>query len=246
MIDLTDPWARERARRAQRRRAEAMRIDDSDIEDTLEAAAEPTERRPLVTPEAFLMVQNLISLVINPKEVRRHLRSLHDALAAVDAAEKRLNDDRVAHDAHVAKTTAELEARAAKLAEGERGLELKKEWREDDLLAREARINRLEASWRGLPLPGADNFECFGGLVRDPPRTTPLEKAKFYSQHGRLPHVDENLNAPVATPPVEQSRTVRAGPGDTSEFLPNVTLTRSPEQPAGGARVRGRRGAAHV
>jgi hypothetical protein len=76
---------------------------------------EQPDRRPLITPEAFLMVQNLISLCVNPKEVRKQLRSLHDALAAVDAAEKRLNDARVAHDAHISKTAAELADREKKL-----------------------------------------------------------------------------------------------------------------------------------
>jgi hypothetical protein len=212
----------------------------SDLPDDLPADDDVTERsehRPLITPEAFLMVQNLISLAVNPKEVRRTLRSLHDALAAVDAAEKRLNDARVAHDAHVVKTTAELDARAAKLKAAEVGLENKKEWREDNLLAREKRIAELEAAWKSLRLPGEDNFPTFGGLVRDGPRVTGLQKATFHAKHGRLPHVDESLNAPVATSeqPTEQSqRTVIVGRDGT-------TLAQTIDAPAAGARVRGRR-----
>jgi hypothetical protein len=192
--------------------------------------------RPLITPEAFLMVQNLISLAINPKEVRRHLRSLHDALAAVDAAEKRLNDARVAHDAHVAKTTAELDARAAKLREGEVALANKKEDREDRLAEREQRIRELEDAWKGLRLPGDDNFPTFGGLTREPPRVSGLQKAKFHAAHGRLPHVDENPNALAANQP--SSRTVQVGRDGT-------TLTQTVDAPPTGARVRpGRKGAA--
>jgi hypothetical protein len=70
---------------------------------------------------------------------------------------------------------------------------------------------------------------------------SPLQKARFFSKHGRLPHVDESLDAPVAAsePPAEQLHR-----GNTGEsYPPGVTLTREPEQPV---RVRGRRGAAHV
>jgi hypothetical protein len=116
----------------------------------------------------------------------------------------------------------------------------KREWREDNLLERERRIGELEAAWRALRLPGEDNFPTFGGLVREGPRVSGLQKARFFEKHGRLPHVDERLDAPVATsePPVEQSRTVVVGREGT-------TLAQTIEEPAG-ARVRGRRGAAHA
>jgi hypothetical protein len=207
--------------------------DDSPAGDDIEQP----EHRPLITPEAFLMVQNLISLVINPKEVRRHLRSLHDALAAVDAAEKKLNDARVAHDAHVAKTTAELDARAAKLREGELALANKKEWREDDLLERERRVAELEAAWKSLKLPGEDNFPTFGGLVREGPRVSGLQKARFFEKHGRLPHVDESLNAPVASEQPAGRTVVQAGRDGTS-----LAQTIETPEPAG-ARIRGRKSA---
>jgi hypothetical protein len=211
--------------------------DDQPDTDDIDTAAEQIEHRPLITPEAFLMVQNLISLVINPKEVRRHLRSLHDALVAVDAAEKRLNDARVAHDAHIAKTTAELDARAAKLREGEVALANKKEAREDNLVEREKRIRELEKAWGALRLPGDDNFPTFGGLTREGPRVSALQKARFFEKHGRLPHVDESLDAPVAAsePQPEQSHTVHVGRDGT-------TLAQTIPESAG-ARIRGRRGA---
>jgi hypothetical protein len=104
------------------------------------------------------------------------------------------------------------------------------------LLERERRIGELEAAWKSLRLPGDDNFPTFGGLVRDGPRVSGLQKARFFEKHGRLPHVDESLNAPVATsePPVEQSpRTVVVGRDGT-------TLAQTIEAPAG-ARIRGRR-----
>jgi hypothetical protein len=214
--------------------------DDTPASDDV---TEQSERRPLITPEAFMMVQNLISLCVNPKEVRRHLRSLHDALAAADAAEKRLNDARVAHDAHVAKTTAELAEREKKLREGEVALANKREWREDDLLERERRISALEAAWKSLKLPGEDVFPSFGGLTREPPRVSGLQKARFFEKHGRLPGADESLDAPVAAsePQPEQSRTVVVG-RDGTTLSQTVTESEAPI----GARVRGRRGAAHA
>jgi hypothetical protein len=216
----------------------------SDFPETEPASDDVTEQpahRPLIAPEAFMMVQNLISLCVNPREVRKHLRQLHDALAAVDAAEKRLNDARVAHDARIAEITAELAAGQAKLREGETALANKKEWREDNLLERERRIRELENAWGALRLPGEDIFPTFGGLVREPPRVSGLQKAKFHERHGRLPDADESLSGPVAAsePPGEQSHIVHVGRDGT-------TLAQTIPEPPAGARVRGRRGVAHA
>jgi hypothetical protein len=54
---------------------------------------------------------------------------------------------------------------------------------------------------------------------------------------------------PADSEPPPQSRTVRRGVGDTTDFPPGVTLTRSvaPEEPAAGTRARpGRKGSPHA
>jgi hypothetical protein len=208
--------------------------------------AEPTERLPVLPSlDSFKAVRDLVALAIDPRAVKRNLRSLHDALAATTAARHELESARAAHDAQVAKDRAEFAADRAKLREGETALANKREWREDNLLERERRISALEAAWKSLKLPGEDNFVTFGGLTREPPRVTGLQKAKFFEKHGRLPHVDESLDAPVATsePRPEQSRTVIVGRDGTTL---SQTVTESEAAPVGAARVRPRRGAAHA
>jgi hypothetical protein len=160
---------------------------------------------------------------------------LHDALAATTAAQRQLESDRADFATYEQKTREELTAQAAKLREGQVELANRKEAREDRLAERERRIGELEKAWRGLRLPGEDNFVTFGGLTRDGPRVSGLQKARFVEKHGRLPHVDESLDAPVAAsePQPEQSRTVVVGRDGT-------TLAQSVEEPAG-ARIRGRR-----
>jgi hypothetical protein len=190
----------------------------------------------LPTLDSFAAVNNLIALATDPRTVKRHLRQLHDSLAATTAARRQLETDRAEHDRVIAAERAEIAAERAKLREGEVALANKKEAREDLLAEREKRIRELEKAWGSLRLPGDDNFETFGGLTRAPPPVSALQKARFHAAHGRLPHVDERLDAPVASePPADQSRTVQVGRDGT-------TLAQSVEEPV---RVRiGRRGAA--
>jgi hypothetical protein len=211
-----------------------------DQPDTDDVATEQPERLALPSLDSFKAVRDLVALAIDPRAVKRHLRQLHDALAATDAAQRKMESDRAEHDRVIAAERAEISAGRAKLSADQTALANKKEAREDSLAEREKRIRELEKAWGALRLPGDDNFEPFGGLTRAPPPTTPLQKAKFFERHGRLPHVDESLDAPVAAsePQPEQSRTVVVGRDGT-------TLAQSVEGPAA-ARIRGRRGAAHV
>jgi hypothetical protein len=209
--------------------------DDSPASDDV---SEQPERRPLIiTPEAFMMVQNLISLCINPKEVRRHLRSLHDALAAADAAEKRLNDVRGAHDTQVAQDRAELADREKKLREGETALANKREWREDNLLERERRISRLEAQWAFV----GEEPDVYSGFRSAEFSSLMKARAAFgYASDAVVGLDDIAEHMREKFPPGRNVRTGTAG----ESFPDHVTLTRSePDSPAG-VRIRGRKNSA--
>jgi hypothetical protein len=214
-----------------------MTDTDDATDDTPDDPTEQPEHHPVLPSlDSFKAVRDLVALVTDPRMVKRNLRSLHDALAATTAAQRQLESDRAALAEYEKATRAELAAREAKLREGEVALANKKEAREDRLVEREQRIAALEKAWGALRLPGDDNFPTFGGLTREGPRVSGLQKARFFEKHGRLPHVDESLDAPVASsePPPEQSRTVVVGRDGT-------TLAQSVEEPVR-ARV-GRRGA---
>jgi len=171
-----------------------------------------------------MMVQNLISLCVNPKQVRRHLRSLHDALAAVDAAEKRLNDARVEHDAAIAKDRAELAAerhtlllRRQRVEQSETELEQKRET-----------IRKLESSWNNLALPG-EPAPLYGSITRSRPYSG-LAVAKHYAEHGVLPdHPDAPLPTEDSEAQAEPSPVAADRHGQ--KFPPGVTLTHTPEAP---------------
>jgi hypothetical protein len=60
-------------------------------------------------PDSFKAANDLIALAVDPKAVKRNLRALHDAMAAVSAAQVKLAADRAAFDEYKAEETAELE-----------------------------------------------------------------------------------------------------------------------------------------
>lgn len=119
-------------------------------------------------PDSFKAVRDLIALVIDPRAVRRHLRQLHDALATVSTAQLALATERTAHDAHLAKDRAELEAERA--AVQKRRVEV--EIAEGRLVEREERIRELEAAWKNLGEPD----DVRSGFRS--PEFTPLQKAQ--------------------------------------------------------------------
>src|SRR4029077_4769930 len=99
----------------------------------------PATTTSLPTLDSFAAVNNLIALAVDPKAVRRNLRSLHDALAATAAAQQQLESDRAAFAEYEKATRAERE--------GQVELANKKEAREDRLAEREQRIRELENAW---------------------------------------------------------------------------------------------------
>ena len=102
----------------------------------------------LIPPEAWQTVFALVQIAVDPKAVKRHLRSLHDALAATTAAQQKLEAQRIELEAQWARDRAEILADRVKLREGQVELASKKDRREDDLLQREKRIRELEDLWK--------------------------------------------------------------------------------------------------
>jgi hypothetical protein len=200
---------------------------DTDV--TIDTAAEPTERLSLPSLDSFAAVNNLIALAIDPKAVRRHLRSLHDSLAAIDRERRGLEADRQAFAADKAKQLAEIAAEREVVTR--RLLAAQETERANE--ERHAVIRKLEVAWSGLRLPG-EPADGFGTLARSRPFSG-LQVARHAAEHGRLPdHPDA---------PLPQEDPVRTG-FDGTEFSKHTTITRTPEPPAG-ARVRpGRKGAA--
>jgi hypothetical protein len=101
----------------------------------------------LIPPAAWEGMFLLGKIATDPKAVRRHLRQLHDALAAVTAGQDKLAADQAAFTAYEQKTREELTAQAAKLREGQVELANAKDAREDNLAEREKRIGELEHRW---------------------------------------------------------------------------------------------------
>src|SRR5580692_4468470 len=105
-------------------------------DDTIDAAAEQSERLSLPSLDSFKAVRDLVALAIDPKAVKRHLRQLHDALAARTAAQKKLETDRAEFSAYEQKTREELTAQAAEMRECQVELANAKDAREDNLAER--------------------------------------------------------------------------------------------------------------
>jgi len=202
--------------------------------------AEPAERLALPTLDSFAAVRDLIALCIDPRAVKRHLRQLHDALAATAAAQRQLENDRAEHDRVIAAERAEIAAERDALMK--RRVDVHQA--EASLAERTERITRLERAWSDLTLPG-EPPPLMGTLTRSKAYTG-LERARYAATHdGALPTHPDALpleGEPQAEPPPAP---VRRGHGDAGDWPKNVTLTRSPEEPPAGARVRpGRKGAA--
>jgi hypothetical protein len=190
-------------------------------DDTDDTATEQPARLSLPSLDSFKAVRDLVALAIDPRAVKRHLRQLHDALAAVDAAQRKLVEDRAAHDEYLAKTRAEIEEQrnmAARIWETAQAAERS--------IAERERRTELEKAWSGLRPPGQPP-EMFGTISRSP-AFTGLEVAKYAAAHdGRLPEHPDAADS------------VRTG-NDGEPFAEHTTLTRTPEppSPAAGARVR--------
>jgi hypothetical protein len=69
----------------------------------------------LIPPEAWQTVFALVKIVVDPKAVKRHLRQLHDALAAIAAAQQKLEAQGIELEAKWAADRAELEQERASL-----------------------------------------------------------------------------------------------------------------------------------
>jgi hypothetical protein len=202
--------------------------ETEDMDDSIAAATEQPDRLTLPALD-FRAVRDLVALAIDPKMVKRNLRSLHDALAATTAAQRQLESDRAEHDAQLAKDRAELAA--------ERDVLMKRRLAvhqaEASLAERSERIGKLERAWRNLGEPDS----VISGFQS--PQYSGLEKA-------RRAHRGEPITEPS---PPSGDAVARAGAtidedpqGNKFPKHVSLTMTRPPEEP--GARVRGRRGAA--
>jgi hypothetical protein len=208
------------------------RPDDTYLDDGPGAEAEQPERLALPSLDSFKAVRDLVALEIDPKSVKRHLRQLHDSLAAVTAGQDKLAADQAAFTAYEQKTREELTAQAAKLREGQVALANAKDLREYNLAERELRIRELEDRWRFI---GEDEDVRSGFRTAE---FSSLMKARAAHGIGRDHGVDE-IAATMREkyPPV---RTVKHDPQGTS-FPNHVSLSRSEPPPPAAARVRPRR-----
>lgn len=198
-------------------------------DDTDDTATEQPARLSLPSLDSFKAVRDLVALAIDPKAVKRHLRQLHDALAAVDAATRKLADDRAACDEHCKRITAEAEEKqkmAGRIWETAQAAER-------SIAERDRRTAELEKAWSGLRLPGQPP-DMFGTISRSAPFSA-LEIARYAAAHdGRLP---EHPDAAI----IDSVRTGNNG----EPFAEDTTITRTPEapSPAAGVRVRPSRSA---
>jgi hypothetical protein len=174
-----------------------------------------------ILPQSWQQVFALISLAGSPREFKKRLHALARAIGEADAAQKKLAEDRAQYEAQLAKDCAELEQDRAAVTKRRVDVEVA----EGRLAERKQRYVEMQKAWGDLKLPG-DTFAAFGGLTRAPLHT-PLEIARFATEHGRLPDADEVV-------------TLRED-AQGNEFPASTTITRQSEQsepPAAGARVR--------
>jgi superfamily I DNA/RNA helicase len=196
----------------------------------------PTERLALPALDSFAAVNNLIALCIDPRSVKRHLRQLHDSLAAITAAQQQLEADRLAFDQHKAKQLAEI---AEERATATQRL-LAAQQAERSLEERRETVLKLERAWSGLTLPGEP--PPLAGTLSRSRAYSGLERARYAAAHdGALPtHPDAEPDATVDYgPPTASPAPVRRGHGDSGDWPANVSMTKEPEAP--GVRVRGRK-----
>jgi hypothetical protein len=184
----------------------------------------PAERLALPSLDSFAAVNNLVALAIDPRAVKRHLRQLHDSLAAIADAQRQL-DAREAAVAAREEAAAEQEkentAKALKLHEQEVEFATRKDARLEAIIERELAIMALERKWRFI---GEDDDAMAG-----------------------LDDIAEQMAEKFPA-----GRTVRSDP-QGAEFPAHTSLSRSepePEAAAGaqvaGVRARYRRRANHV
>jgi hypothetical protein len=97
-----------------------IHTDDSMLDDypTDTTTEQPERRLSLPSLDSFKAVRDLVALAIDPKLVKRHLRQLHDSLAAVDTAQRQLESDRAA----IAAERAEIAAERAEVADAQKKL----------------------------------------------------------------------------------------------------------------------------
>jgi hypothetical protein len=215
-----------------------MSDDLPDDEPATDDVAEQPERLALPSLDSFGAVNNLIALAIDPKAVKRHLRQLHDALAAVTAGQDKLAAERTAFDEYERTTRAELTAQAAKLREGQVALATAKDAREDNLAERERRIRELEAAWKFV---GEDNVDDVARGFRAA-EFSALMKARAAHGIGRDHGLDDIAKTMADWQP--PTRNVNHDPQGVP-FAAHTSLSRSESAPPG-VRIRGRKPSAPV
>jgi hypothetical protein len=219
--------------------------DDQPADDDVEQP----ERLALPTLDSFKAVRDLIALCIDPRTVKQRLRQLHDSLAAIAAAQLKLDAREaavVAREAAADTREREQNQRAVKLHEQEVELATAKDARLDAVMERERRIGELEAAWRFV----AEDDDVRRGFRSA--EFSSLMKARAAYGFTRDSGLDDVAREMADwQPPGAVVRTGTAG----ESFPKHVSLTRTPEQPepeaaagarAASVRARYRRRANHV
>jgi hypothetical protein len=136
----------------------------------METTIDATEQseHPAPSADAFKQLFDLLGLVKDASACELRLAELRRKHAAIRSAEKKLADDRAAHNAQLANDRAQLEAERAALQK--RRLDV--EAREAQVAERHRHIASLEDAWRNLGEPDAvkSGFQS--------PEFTPLQKAR--------------------------------------------------------------------
>jgi hypothetical protein len=165
-------------------------------------------------PGAFALVENLLTLVTDQVAVKRRLHALHDALAAVDVAQRELaaertkfTADQTAARAALSRQENDLDERSAAIAVAE-GL----------LSMRAQRIAELELEWKFIGEP-----DLVKSGLQNPLYGTPLEKAK------RAFGISADaLTAPASLRPAFLNHDADRLDVGGEPFPAHVSLTRSP------------------
>jgi hypothetical protein len=193
--------------------------------------------------EADKAVRDLIALALDPRAVKRNLRQLHDALAAVSAAQSKLDAERAEFVEWKAKEIADFEPQRRQAV---RLFEIA------TAKTKEAEAQKNAAEALGQRNLGREReLEQLG--VRVPAEHRDYTPPTVH--HDFIPIAGTSITRapePRPRPPGEsepqaeqQSHTIRRGPGDASDWPANVSLTRQAEPQAVRVRV-GRKGATHA
>jgi hypothetical protein len=132
--------------------------------------------------DAIRQLLNLAAVLKEPN-LKARVRQLQRAEARAGAAQERLAAERAAFDKYEQTIRAELEQERAAVTKRRDDAEIA----EDRVAQKERHYIELERAWRDIQLP---QHVLFGSLTREPAHTA-LEKAKFATEHGRLPEDDE-------------------------------------------------------